>query len=783
MPCSPFVPTVAITTCVLEMYRVAHLRTPTLGIQGWPYLAQQFGVCYDLYLAILKKVEERVEEKLGRNTQEWHLKNRCPSCTYKLEGEAKMIFSMLTTCDGGNSLKRVLRKDRDSYDVDGNQTRGGSERPDPRTEGAGGHYYLSREKVDMWAKDRLAEMVNVPTGKTTEEKSNCEEKWKNLSTALTSKMWGIFDETGVFVCLCRHGFVMLIVDMIRSGELAKYPLAISNALMDAFGEDVAQGYDVGCGFVATLRNSPLGSKVARLKFRSLVGAFHGHAHHRECQLKFLATYVEGLGLEDMEGSERFFSVSNSLARSVRYASVFHRLQTITTYLAHRDSFDVYPNLSTFLINNYKEALKILEGEEALHFTMDQAGISGVHEFQERLDAELEYLKGLRREPEEINDKMEYYERLVMLQARTMRFDEVHGEGSRASGVVKRHARENHQKALSAVQESEQKLDILVWWTEESYEWEETATLVAQRRYRACINKLEELVLKRMFELTQMNRSHTGMYICGHWELLTKTSGYKLRTHIAKALQVRSTTIRAALVRYNSAAAALSPPGRALTWLEVVNYTFLSDFDLLRDPEMNRTIRSWATPAARHLLDTHFKIERAKEEIIRLDIEIRRLVTHIRDEKEFLVAKEAKVRLTDPGLAYFVRKYRFKRGRFDEQHLTRFTRFVAREDRFTGTLEPGTCLRQAVQEPSQPMEDVQDTVHEARDAEAAAAGKAEEDFIAEQMAQLEIEEDDGDSDYSDDEGEDVEAEEAAEDTEVMLTISGDREDEGDEGAED
>jgi hypothetical protein len=62
-------------------------------------------------------------------------------------------------------------------------------------------------------------------------------------------------------------------------------------------------------------------------------------------------------------------------------------------------------------------LKILDGEEALHFAMDQAGISGVHEFRERLDAELEYLKGLHREPEEINDKMEYYQRLVILQAR------------------------------------------------------------------------------------------------------------------------------------------------------------------------------------------------------------------------------------------------------------------------------------------------------------------------------------------------------------------------------
>jgi hypothetical protein len=36
---------------------------------------------------------------------------------------------------------------------------------------------------------------------------------------ITSKMWGVFDETGIFVALCRHGFVLLIVDMVRSGEL------------------------------------------------------------------------------------------------------------------------------------------------------------------------------------------------------------------------------------------------------------------------------------------------------------------------------------------------------------------------------------------------------------------------------------------------------------------------------------------------------------------------------------------------------------------------------------
>jgi hypothetical protein len=35
----------------------------------------------------------------------------------------------------------------------------------------------------------------------------------------TAKMWGIFDETGIFLALCRHGFMMLVVDMVRSGEL------------------------------------------------------------------------------------------------------------------------------------------------------------------------------------------------------------------------------------------------------------------------------------------------------------------------------------------------------------------------------------------------------------------------------------------------------------------------------------------------------------------------------------------------------------------------------------
>ena len=40
-----------------------------------------------------------------------------------------------------------------------------------------------------------------------------------MSDGKTAWMWGTFDETGVFVALCRHGFVMLVADMVRSGEM------------------------------------------------------------------------------------------------------------------------------------------------------------------------------------------------------------------------------------------------------------------------------------------------------------------------------------------------------------------------------------------------------------------------------------------------------------------------------------------------------------------------------------------------------------------------------------
>ncbi|KAJ7694653.1 hypothetical protein B0H17DRAFT_1159135 [Mycena rosella] len=602
--------------------RIARLHCLNLGVQNWvktltdlqcrpfkPYQMQQFTICFHLYLEILQNVEGH------------------------LEGEAKLIFEMLGTGDGNDSLKHILRKEQGAFDDDGVPKQGGMERPNPQTANAGGDYYLSREKVDS-----ALSFHGSRFGLTYKEDNLCQERWKNMSEEIMERMWGIFDETGAFLALCCHGFVLLIADMVKSGDWAKYGLAIANSLLDAFSPDFGFGYDISCGFKATIKNSLLRPKAKKLNFKMLVSSFHGHAHNRMCQLRYLATYVLGLGLEDLKGYER----------TVRYASVFHRKQSITTYLAHVDSFQTYSNLSKFLVDNYKQALDILDMEEVLTFAMDQAGISGSggDEFWRRLE-EKAYLRSLSKESEEETQQMEYYQNLVNLQACKKTFNNVFVEGSTANGTAKRHAQDNYDKAHAAIQGMEQVLEITTWKI--------TALMVSTRHYRLCVNKLEELVLKRLFELTKMNMSQTG---------------YKLRKHIAKVLQVRSKTIHAALSRYNAAATGLTPKHRSLTWPEVIEYVFLLDFDTLRDPTCNADLWEWATPAARQLMDSFFRLEHTKEEIPWLNIKIRCLVTYIRDEKALLLRKEAEVRETDPNLAYFIGKYCNHWGRSDDSHMVR-----------------------------------------------------------------------------------------------------------------
>ncbi|KAG2072026.1 hypothetical protein BDR04DRAFT_987838, partial [Suillus decipiens] len=67
------------------------------------------------------------------------------------------------------------------------------------------------------------------------------------------------------------------MDMVQSGELTKYPLAVVAKLLDAFGDRLGGGYDISYQFQATLDNSLLGPLACSLHHTLLVGTFHRHA--------------------------------------------------------------------------------------------------------------------------------------------------------------------------------------------------------------------------------------------------------------------------------------------------------------------------------------------------------------------------------------------------------------------------------------------------------------------------------------------------------------------------
>ncbi|KAG1871810.1 hypothetical protein DFJ58DRAFT_713769 [Suillus subalutaceus] len=560
IPCSPISPSVTISIDALELYRVAWLWNPHFSIQAFVksicdlhgtvfhrYLPRQVSISFDLYLQLRTRVDSLINTVIHRNSPDWRLRNACPCCTYELQNEPTMTFRLLYAMDGNNSLKRVEHSD---------------------------------------------------------EENLCAGRWKNMVDEKMKRSWGVYDETGIFLAVCRHGFCLLIADMVQSGELAKHPLSIVAKLLDAFGTDLGSRYDIGCQFKTTLDNSVLGPLAHSLNHTCLVGAFHGHAHKCLCQLYHLATYISGLGLEDLETCECTFSKSNALASTLCYASVFHRQQLIAVYFEHNDEYEVYPSLGNFLYNNYKQALDILSDSEInLKKLMQDIHIPDESVFEWWLQEERDYLHGLRNA------------------AATHRME-----------TACRHTLELFKKDLATVQELENKLDIVQRWVPEDFEWQNAGRLVAKRRYQRALDTLEGLVVARIFELTKMNHSGTG---------------YKLRKHIANALQTRSAAIHTAL----DWSLALTPPRRTLKWDKVIEYAFLANFDLLQDAREDVSEHPWVTPAARQAMDLYFKMCRAKEEILRVNVKIRHLVTYIRDEDHYLCACEAQMLLSEPALAY------------------------------------------------------------------------------------------------------------------------------------
>uniref|UniRef100_A0A0W0GB76 Uncharacterized protein n=1 Tax=Moniliophthora roreri TaxID=221103 RepID=A0A0W0GB76_MONRR len=233
---------------------------------------------------------------------------------------------MLIAVDSNDSMKQLERRQKVGGQVLGILKEWLEKRV------GGGDYFMSSEDVDQWDQSNWPMWPGYQPPKGKVQQAPCSDDWLNMKEAKTKKAFGAFDKTGIFVALCRHQFILKLLNMIQTGEQSKYFLSFLYNILTATKEDREQrglskprgslgvGYNIACHLVNLLMRSLLGKMAEEEQVKLLMGILHGYGHKRLCQLDFLMIYILGAGNEDLEVCEQFFSITNGLAPVVRHSS-------------------------------------------------------------------------------------------------------------------------------------------------------------------------------------------------------------------------------------------------------------------------------------------------------------------------------------------------------------------------------------------------------------------------------------------------------------------------------
>jgi len=170
------------------------------------------------------------------------------------------------------------------------------------------------------------------------------------------------------------------------------------------------------------------------------------------------------------------------------------------------------------------------------------------------------------------------------------------------------------------------------------------------------------------------------------------------------LRTRSGAIKTALQQYNDAAAKLNPPRDPLTWSTVLKAATVADFDLLRDTRTDIRSLPWTEPSRREATTFYFGIKRAREEIVRLNVEITRLLTFMFDTHIDYYRAVQRYIIEDPPLARsLAQKWQYQ-DRINESVVCKLVQ-ASQLRGFTGKLSIGsrigrdTSLRSGIPPPN------------------------------------------------------------------------------------
>ncbi|EJT96659.1 hypothetical protein DACRYDRAFT_102753 [Dacryopinax primogenitus] len=477
-----------------------------------------------------------------------------------------------------------------------------------------------------------------------EQLADCASKWKAAQAKEDAGSFcQAFAETGHFLVVCRHAFILWSVDMIKSGELSRYSLTVLDKCIKTFGVGLAFGYDIGCTHSVTIQQSPLGAQAAAASLRFFVGAFHGYAHNRRCQLAFHPCLLATAGLEDFETCEWVFAKQNLTAQQnltahlFRHASRYHRHQTMHLFYQRWDR-DCRTLLSNFLYNNYKQALDLIQRSyPVVQSMLSQLGLTTM-DLARFLQEEWAFFDSLQEEPAEDQLAFCYLETLHLLHAERHKLDHMQYHEfvvvmpaswpATSDNTRQKMLERDYNRVLRAVHEYEAlaaryELELQTEpWTPEHPSWQKYEAACVLREYHTALDELESLVVQHIFELEKLSIRGTG---------------YAMRTAIACTLNTRSKAIKASIARYNKLALSLQPPRPTLKPAEVLDYALLADFSLLRHAREDIRQRPWANPRVRELIRKWQLVQCAEHELERLNIEIRRVNTQLHNEPARLLA--------------------------------------------------------------------------------------------------------------------------------------------------
>ncbi|KAG1874961.1 hypothetical protein F4604DRAFT_1680819 [Suillus subluteus] len=693
---TPHSPTIAISLSTLKLYRRLRLRKPSLSIEAftkvicdlyhWPYRRRYctaLADTFNIYLTIHHNIDAQVSKALGHDTENWHVLNACPPCTYELKDELELIYCCMIVFDGNNSLSRMV-------------SLGGREVGDTRKFQS--DYYLEPGYIDIYASqsnapssddENLDPTSRIPTGEdpgpsnTSQPTSACTDNWKAAAADAKKKLWGIFEEMGVFTSACRH--------VLTTFEFSfKYPLAIVSRALETLGPCLLIGYDVGCKLAVTIASSTLAQKFIDAEYRM-------YTHSYACQDQNHPNVINGMGIKDLATMERIFSSSNQLAAVTRYASAFNRRVYIDSFFKQWDE-DKYLNLGNMLYRNYIQARQIIDEQQiAVREAKTLLGISD-NDIKTWSLEQSHYLATTGHEAEWDIHAVAYVELLqklrearvaaenastLFLNAMPLNYEFVTPSTTSTSYTTNlsqtrkletqcRHTNDRYDLILQDVVALELKMGIVRRWELADQQYLATLKYMSQCEYHHALNNLQRLVVLCLFELHKLNISQMG---------------YRMRTHIAKSLQTRCKSIQNAVKSYNTAALALDPPAPTLDWSKVSHYNFLEEFVLLCETRQDIRSKCWAEPAVREVMKQSLHIERAHEEIHRCNVESRWLHTYIVDEERHFTQVISKAKSASDNLSGALEEFCQHRRRINA-HVLAHLQDLYSLDGFTGSSIPG-----------------------------------------------------------------------------------------------